>query len=115
MFLQQNFRKTISEEDSFFIAADENERIVGGTCYRIVDENVVHLDGFAITGPLETKGIGTALLEDFCTRMASQGYKVVKTHYFLRDFYLNRNFKVDKRWGGLVRFLDPAEAEEAVQ
>jgi len=106
MFLRQNYPKTISEQDRFYIALDNQDRIIGGVCYRYEHGSVIHLDGIIVSRSLVNKGLGSALLEDFCVRMINQGKKVVKTHYFLKDFYLKRNFKVDKRWGGLVRFLD---------
>ena len=34
------------------------------------------------------------------------GFEVVRTHFYRREFYLKRSFQVDKRWGGLVRFLN---------
>jgi hypothetical protein len=37
--------------------------------------------------------------------MRAQGISHVKTHFFLRRFYERHGFRVDPRWGGLVRFL----------
>ncbi|MBZ0265768.1 GNAT family N-acetyltransferase, partial [bacterium] len=79
--------------------------------YKIQSEEVVHLDGLVVSTPLKLRGIGSALLEDFANRMVSQGVKVIKTHFFLRDFCSKRGFKVDRAWGGLVRFLDPNYGE----
>jgi long-chain acyl-CoA synthetase len=107
LFFREDFPKTIHQEDCFLVAADDQEQIVGGVRYRIQDQDVVHLDGVVVAPPLKGGGIGTALLEDFCVRMASRGAKVVKTHFFLRQFCLPRGFRVDRRWGGLVRFLVP--------
>jgi long-chain acyl-CoA synthetase len=107
LFFREDFPKTIYQEDCYLVATDEQEQIVGGVRYRVQDPDVVHLDGVVVTQPLKGGGIGTALLEDFCVRMASRGAKVVKTHFFLRQFCLPRGFRVDRRWGGLVRFLVP--------
>ncbi|HXK62473.1 MAG TPA: GNAT family N-acetyltransferase, partial [Acidobacteriota bacterium] len=73
---------------------------------------VVHLDGVVVARPLQGRGIGTALLDDFCARMANENASVVKTHFFLRQFCLPRGFQVDRRWGGLVRFLEAANEEK---
>ncbi|MFC1561861.1 GNAT family N-acetyltransferase [candidate division KSB1 bacterium] len=109
MFLAQHFPKTISQQDKFYIAVDTFERVIGGVSYKLTGNDVAHIDGIVIAGQLMNKGLGSALLEDFCTRMKNQGIKAVKTHFYLHDFYLARNFKIDKRWGGLVRFLAPVE------
>ena len=106
LFLLAGFPKTISGRDRFFIATDEQEQIIGGVCYKVLDEEVVHLDGIVVARSLLDRGLTSALLEDFCTRLADGGCRAVRTHFFLRSFYQRRGFRTDSRWGGLVRFLD---------
>jgi hypothetical protein len=107
LFLLGGFPKTITEQDRFLMASDAQERIVGGVCYQLLPGQVVHLDGIAVTRSLHDRGITSALLEDFCARMADLGIRAVRTHFFLRAFYQKRGFRTDQRWGGLVRFLGP--------
>lgn len=66
---------------------------------------MAHLDGIVVTGALRGRGITTALRGDFCLRMAGQGVRVIKTRFFLREFYLRCGLQANPRWGGLVRFL----------
>ncbi len=105
LFYQVNYPKTISKMDKHFVVTDDNDRVIGGLCYKLLEDNVVLLDGSAITTSLQGKGIGSAMVEDFFTRMASKGIKVVKAHFLLGNYYLKHNFKVDKKWGALVRYL----------
>ncbi len=105
LFYHVNYPKTISKMDKHFVVTDSNERVIGGLCYKILEDNVVLLDGSAITTSLQGKGIGSAMVEDFFTRMASKGVKVVKAHFLLGNYYLKHNFKVDKKWGALVRYI----------
>jgi long-chain acyl-CoA synthetase len=107
LLFRADFPKVISEQDRYLVCLDREGEIVGGVCYRRQDEDVVHLDGVVVSQPLKGRGIGTALLEDFCLRMTVENIRVVKTHFFLRQFCLPRGFQVDRRWGGLVRFLTP--------
>ena len=109
LFLGQRFPKTISESDQFLVVLDSVDRIVGGACYEVQSQQVVYLDGIVITRQLQNQGLGSALLEDFCVRMSSRDFDVVRTHFYRRHFYLRRSFQTDGRWGGLVRYLnDPA-------
>ncbi len=105
LYVTAGFLKTISAQDRFLVLLDETEQVVGGLSYRIVDEEVVHLDGIVVSGYLRGRGLNSALLEDFCSRMANQGTRVVKTHFFVRHFYMQRGFRIDRHYGGLVRFL----------
>jgi len=115
LFLRQRYPKTISEHDKFYVVVDSYERLVGGVCYEIQSEDIIHLDGIVIARQAQNKGLGSALLEDFCMRMANQGFKVVKTYFYRRDFYLKRSFQVDKRWDGLVRFLGTASDADDIE
>jgi len=111
IFFKEGYSKSITEGDRYLVVVDSTDQIVGGLCYRYDGEEVVHLDGSVISAPLMGRGIGSALLEDFCNRLTNQGIRVVKTHFFLRRYYSNRGFQVDKRWGALVRFLGGQEKE----
>jgi hypothetical protein len=106
LFLLAGFPKTISGDDRFLIATDPEDQIVGGVCYQKLPDEVVHLDGIAVSRSLLDRGLTSALLEDFCARLAEQGANAVRTHFFLQHFYERRGFRLDDRWGGLVRFLD---------
>jgi hypothetical protein len=41
--------------------------------------------------------------------MASRGVKVLRTSFIMRDFCEQCGFRLDRRWGGLVRLLADAE------
>lgn len=107
LFFRGGYPKTVSAKDRFLVVVSEDGHIVGGLCYRMEGEDVVHLDGSVIAASVSGRGIGGALLEDFCNRMVNENRRIVKTHYFMRHFYLKRGFRVDQRWGALVRFLQP--------
>jgi long-chain acyl-CoA synthetase len=105
LFYKVHYPKTISKMDKHFVVTDENDRVIGGLCFKELEDNVVLLDGSAITSSLQGRGIGSAMVEDFFTRMASTGVQVVKAHFLLGNYYLKHNFQVDKKWGALVRYL----------
>ncbi|MFN8258544.1 MAG: GNAT family N-acetyltransferase [Bacteroidales bacterium] len=105
LFYKENYPKTISKMDKHFVVTDENDRVIGGLCYKVLEDDVVLLDGSAITSSLQGRGIGSAMVEDFFTRMASNGVKVIKAHFLLGNYYLKHNFQVDRKWGALVKYL----------
>jgi len=104
-FLKGGYPKTVRERDRFLVVANDREQVIGGVCYQLAGDGVVHLDGIVVARALHDRGITSALLEDFCERMTEEGHRVIVTHFFLRGFYLKRGFQIDRRWGGLVRFL----------
>ena len=105
LYFRENYPKIVSQQDRHFILKDAQERIVGGLCYRMLSNRVAWIDVIAVTSQLKSSGLGGAALEDFCARMASQGSPLVMTHLYLPGFFLRHGFKLDKRWGALVKTL----------
>ena len=105
LFFQERFPKTVSELDRHLIVMDATERLVGGLSYRMDSPQIAHLDGVVVNAAVAARGIASALLEDFAVRMASRGVKVLRTGFIMREFCEQRGFRLDRRWGGLVRML----------
>ncbi|MBU2501589.1 GNAT family N-acetyltransferase [bacterium] len=105
LFLQSGFPKTISGADRHLVVLDQAEQIVGGVVYREQGDKTVFLDGVVVTQALVERGIAAALMRDFTTRMGTAGFRMIRTHFFLRRFYEKHGFRIDQRLGGLVRFL----------
>ena len=91
--------------DKHMVVIDRHNRVIGGLCYIPLENDIVLLDGAAVTTPLKGRSIGTAMIDDFSARMAETGIKVIKAHFLHGSFYLKLNFKVDQKWGALVKFL----------
>ncbi|HQM09305.1 MAG TPA: GNAT family N-acetyltransferase, partial [Polyangiaceae bacterium] len=89
-YVTAGFHKTISTQDHYLVLLNETEQIVGGLSYRRMDDDVVHLDGIVVSGYLRGRGLNGAMLEDFCARMVNEGTKVIRTHFFVRHFYMQR-------------------------
>ncbi len=107
LYILDDYPANIKAEDSFLIVLENEsvENIIGGICYREIDEGIAHLEGIVLASPFRGRGIGGNILEDFCNRLTVKGYKVVTTHFYLTDFFKKFQFNVDSHFGGLVRFL----------
>lgn len=105
LYFREKFPKIVSQQDRHFVLKDAQERIVGGLCYRMLSNRVAWIDVIAVASQLKSSGLGGEALEDFCGRMASQGSPLVMTHLYLPGFFLRHGFKLDKRWGALVKTL----------
>ncbi len=114
IFFNENFPKQISEQDRHFVVIDAQEKVVGGICYQIQEKHIAQIEGTAVSSPIKERGIGKAIIEDFCSRMASQDIHVIKAHFFFRPFYEKLGFHVDKQWGALVKFLTPESTLEEI-
>ncbi len=109
LFLKRGLPIKLSELDRHLLVLDGDDRIAGGIRYRVEEDGLVQLEGITVMASLRRRGIRSALLEDFCTRMAQLGTAVVRTHFSHRSFFIPRGFRPDNRWGGLVRYLGETE------
>jgi len=114
LYLDSGMPLSLGDQARYLLAIDGEERIVGGICYKLLEPTVAHMDGLVIASSLRGHGLGGELLEDFCHRLESQGVTALNTHFISRPFLRAHDFRVDERWGGLVRFLGEHEwAKEA--
>ncbi len=93
------------------VLLDGEERVVGGLDWRVVTPRVAELEGIVVAPGLRSQRLAGALLDDFCARLASAGFAAVQTRYGPEPFPFAPGFRVHRRWGGLVRFLQPDAAE----
>ena len=111
LFLKRGLPTRLSSRDRHLLALDAESQIVAGARFRVEDEGLVQLEGITATPSLRRRGIRSALLEDFCSRMAELGMTLVRTHFSQRTFFIPRGFRPDNRWGGLVRYFGERESE----
>jgi GNAT superfamily N-acetyltransferase len=105
LFRESDYPTRISESEHHLVIVDEMDQVLGGLKYAAQDPGVVYLSGIVVAAALRGRGIAGALLEDFFARMTAHGVHLVKTDFLLLRFYTAHGFKVDPRWGGLVRHL----------
>ena len=106
LFFKSGYYKTISTQDQFLVLADADGQVAGGISWHAVDDKTVHLNGIVVSTPLLGKGLSSVLIEDFCIRLANMDYILVKTVFVLRPFFEKHGFRLDRKWGGLVRSLE---------
>ena len=98
------------------VMLDAEERVVGGVTWRPAGPRVAHVEGIVLAPSVRSQRLAGPLVEDFCARLAGAGYAAVHTHFGPGPFPFAPGFRVDRRWGGLVRFLggEKADAPAAV-
>jgi GNAT superfamily N-acetyltransferase len=105
LFRDADYPQQISEQDLQLVVMDGAGKVVGGLTFTMQDKEVAYLGAFVVAASLKGRGIATALLEDFCVRMAARRVRLLKTDFFLRPYLTANGFHVDARCGGLVRHL----------
>ncbi len=108
IFILDNYPIKIDPGLKYLIITDDEdeEAVVGGLCYRIQYMNIAKLEGIAIARPYRKKDLSRKLLEDFYKRLRADGVKTLITYFYLNTFFEKFGFKIDGRWGGLVKMIE---------
>jgi long-chain acyl-CoA synthetase len=109
LVLETGYGVRITERDRQLVVLDAADRVIGGLAYRWEEERTVAIEAVVMAVSLTNRGLGGQLLEDACVRFAAEGARLVRTNYFLASLFTKHGFTLNKRRGGLVRFLQAAQ------
>ncbi len=110
LFILDNYPVNIVSDLQYLVITDgeDEENVVGGLCYRLQYQNVAHLEGIDIVKPHRGKNLGASLMDELFERLRTENVKILTTHFYLKQFFEKLDFKMDSRWGGLVKTLKHA-------
>lgn len=78
--------------DMFFLAIDENDRVIGCVGYNRYNQDSAKLHRFYVKHDLKRQGIGTALLKTVEYHIKEQGYKYSIIHLGGKEYFESRQF-----------------------
>jgi GNAT superfamily N-acetyltransferase len=114
LFVRAGLPRTFSPERRYLVVLDSSGRIVGGVSYSLLAPDAAQLDGLVIEPSLRGRGLSAALLDDLSTRLGALGVKSLLAHLAFRHLPL-AGFRLDRRYGSLVRDLAAPADVEAVR
>jgi long-chain acyl-CoA synthetase len=94
---------TISHE--FLLVFSDRNRIVGGLFWKPMETERIHLEWVAIKQKNRGVNLSKILLNDFFKRMLHQNIKIITVGFYVEKFFSKHGFKLNKRYGGLVKKL----------
>jgi long-chain acyl-CoA synthetase len=103
LVLEAGYRMEVAEDARQLVITDAEDRVVGGLSYRWEEGGVAAIDAIVVARALTSRGLGGGLVEDFAVRMAAEGARILRTNFCLAGLFTKHGFRVDQRWGGLIR------------
>ncbi len=73
LFYLENYPKDISQQDRHYVLRDARERVAGGLSFRSMSANAAFIDGIVVASALKGRGLGAAMIEEFCQRAGAAG------------------------------------------
>jgi long-subunit acyl-CoA synthetase (AMP-forming)/GNAT superfamily N-acetyltransferase len=106
LFLSAKLNVQIRPEHRCLVAVNDRGHLIGGLFYEArPEEHAAHMEKVVVDRRFQKRGIATALLEELCNRLRSDGYVSLTTGFFQPQFFYRLGFSVEPRYAGLVKEL----------
>ncbi|MFC2094185.1 GNAT family N-acetyltransferase, partial [Bacteroidota bacterium] len=110
LFFESNLTVHFRPEHQFLVALSERGFIIGGLFYKRIDDKAVYMDKIVVSNRYRRKGISEGLMNELFNRMRSHHIKFVTTGFFRPEYFYKFDFKIERKYSGLVKNL--LETEE---
>ncbi len=100
-------------EHQYLVAMSERDRIIAGIYYEIEEGGrTAHLEKIVVIDRYRRKGVADGLMSEFFHRLRAAGVRNVTTGFFRPEFFYAYGFRIEPRYAGLVKSLDPDAERE---
>lgn len=105
LFLEANLPVSFTPEHRFLVAVSERGFVIGGLFYQVLDAQTVYMEKIVVSSHLRRKGISDGLMNEFFNRLRDEKFENVTTGFFRPEYFYRFDFKVERRYAGLVKKL----------
>lgn len=105
LFLEANLNVNFRPEHQYLVAVSERGFIIGGLFYYRSDEETVHMEKIAVANRYRRKGISEGLMNELFSRLKGEKVKFVTTGFFRPEYFYRFEFKIERKYAGLVKEL----------
>lgn len=106
LFLDANLQVSFKPEHNFLVAISDRGFIIGGLFYSYLDKEVVHMEKIVVSNRFRRQGVSELIMSEFFSRINDEGFKFVTTGFFRPEYFYRFDFKIEKKYSGLVKALD---------
>lgn len=105
LFLEATLNVNFRPEHQYLVAVSERGFIIGGLYYYRTDEETVHMEKIVVSNRYRRKGISEGLMNELFSRLKGEKVKFVTTGFFRPEYFYRFNFKIERKYAGLVKEL----------
>ena len=96
---------TFTSDHEFLFAFNNRNRLVGGLFWKNNGEKSIYLEWVAIRKKYQKIGLSKLLMNDLFKRMEHKNIHIITVGFYAEKFFSKYGFKIDKKYGGMVRKL----------
>lgn len=105
LFLEANLNVNFRPEHQYLVAVSDRGFIIGGLFYYRSDEETVHMEKIVVANRYRRKGISEGLMKELFNRLKGEKVKFITTGFFRPEYFYRFDFKIERKYSGLVKQL----------
>lgn len=105
LFIETNLNVNFRPEHQYLVAVSDRGFIIGGLFYYRTDEETVHMEKIVVANRYRRKGISEGLMNELFSRLKGEKVKFVTTGFFRPEYFYRFDFKIERKYAGLVKEL----------
>lgn len=105
LFIETNLLVNFKPEHQYLVSLSERGFIMGGLYYHRSGEESVHMEKIVVSNRYRRKGISEGLMNELFNRLRDEHIKLVTTGFFRPEYFYRFDFKVERKYSGLVKKL----------
>jgi long-subunit acyl-CoA synthetase (AMP-forming)/predicted GNAT family acetyltransferase len=105
LFIETNLNVNFRPEHQYLIAISDRGFVIGGLFYYRTDEETVHMEKIVVANRYRKKGISEGLMNELFSRLKGEKIRFVTTGFFRPEYFYRFNFKIERKYAGLVKEL----------
>ncbi len=106
LFIDANLQVGFKPDHNFLVAISDRGSIIGGLFYSYLDKEVVHMEKIVVSNRFRRQGVSEIIMDEFFSRMKDEGFDFVTTGFFRPEYFYKFDFKIEKKYSGLVKKLE---------
>ena len=96
---------TFTSDHEFLFAFNARNRLIGGLFWKNTEQDKIHLEWVAVRKKYQKISLSKHLMNDLFKRMRHKNIKIITVGFYAEKFFSKHGFKLNKKYGGLVKEL----------
>jgi len=102
---QSHLTSRFQQNHDFLFIVNQNNHLVGGIYWKEVNSQTAYIEKIVIKPPYRNRLLSKQLLNELFSRLQNRRFDYVTVGFFQAGLFYKYDFKIDKKFGGLVKSL----------
>ncbi len=115
LYINNKLPSQFRPEHQYLIAVNERGYLIGGIFYAKTDARVAHLEKIVVDSYYRKKGVSDLIMTEFFKRIKNMNIDLITTGFFRPEYFYRFDFKIDRKYAGLVKNLRNIDSAESIE